>query len=242
MKNLTLLTALLLLTLSSLPSHAWAQERGNDLNDPFNPIFSYNEITVMGGAYTNAASTDGLHGGTSYSVDYGRFSQSGIGFRGGVEYIDELDNDISLLTLPLKFAYRIPITKRTMGERALDAAEVFLYTRGDLFSSFATLIGLQMELNAGITPGMVLGEGYEYRNLSGGAEEVYGVSVEHGFATTFDLGMRLGVRIWRFNLLGSLQYHYLLTNNFRQRTPYTNGYGSIGRGYVSAGFGASFLF
>lgn len=82
----------------------------------FNPANSCNDITVSVGIYNN---TKGglLSQGTIYSGDFSNFTYNGIGFRGGVSYIDALDNNINVVSVPLSFAWRSPARKeRTVGE------------------------------------------------------------------------------------------------------------------------------
>lgn len=65
-----------------------------------------------------------------------------------------------------------------------------------------------------------------------------GFLVRHRFSCTFDVGARLIIPIWRFNLYGDFTYHCYITDNFGFR------YGDFRptRSYMSVGVGLSFNF
>ena len=92
-------------------------------------------------------------------------------------------------------------------------------------------IPMQFEAHTGFTPGMMLGplsrEPYSGNFL-----------VKHRFSCTYDLGVRLIIPIWRFNLYGDFTYHCYLTDNFG----FAYGDYRPGRSYMELGVGLSFNF
>ena len=61
---------------------------------------------------------------------------------------------------------------------------------------------------------------------------------KHRFSCTYDLGVRLIIPLWRFNLYGDFTYHCYLTDNFRL---VYEGYNPR-RSYMELGVGLSFNF
>ena len=74
-------------------------------------------------------------------------------------------------------------------------------------AALLSIIPKQFEAHTGFTPGMMLGP--LSREPSSG-----NFLVKHRFSCTYDLGVRLIIPIWRFNLYGDFTYHCYLTDNF----------------------------
>lgn len=91
-----------------------------------------------------------------------------------------------------------------------------LLCAGDVASALINLTPLRFELNGGITPMIATQRGgvsYGWSSSLGDFTEE--LSVKNGFALSADIGARLSIRVWRFNLFLEPQYHYLLTDNFK---------------------------
>lgn len=208
----------------------------------FHPADSYSDLSFTTGIYAITGSGDYLGEGTVLSLDYAQFSYNGMGARGGVSYIYELDQDISVLQLPLSFAWRTSLPqKRTPQKKAVDA----LYGLATPFTpnyqnAVVSLFSFRAEFNGGITPSYVLGDGY-YTECWNSYEGTYheGIHVKNRFGLTADLGVRLSLRVWRFNLLLNPSYHYWLTNNFEAQS--TRPISQPSRSYFSCKFGVSFM-
>lgn len=207
----------------------------------FDPAKSYNDIGSSGGIYSNTKGSI-LSDGTVYSVDYGRYTHNGIGCRGGISYIDALDNNINAVQIPLCFAWRTstPTRKRTLGETAGD----LLYGLGqsptpNYQNAVISLFSFRAEFNAGLTPSYIIGDGYyseHWDSYNGTYHE--GVSVRNRFGLSADVGARLSVRVWRLNVMVTPTYHYWLTNNFTAKS--TLPISQPSKSYVSFKFGLSY--
>lgn len=205
----------------------------------FDPAKSYNNVGFSGGIYSN---TDGgvLSEGTVYSLDYGQYDHNGIGCRGGVSYIDALDNNISVVQIPLSFGWRSPIRKRTV----VEVGGEFLYEMGhypapNYPNAAASLFPFRLEFNVGVTPSYVIGSGYyeeRWNSVSGTFSE--GISVRSRLGLTLDAGARFCFRVWRFNILVIPTYHYWLTNNFTAKS--TLQILQPSKSYLSFKFGLSY--
>lgn len=110
------------------------------------------------------------------------------------------------------------------GESKPDWGSAFLTT---LFS----ILPSAFEVHTGFTPGMMFGP-LSLPPYDGG------FLVRHRFSCTFDVGARLIIPIWRFNLYGDFTYHCYITDNFGFR------YGDFRptRSYMGVGVGLSFNF
>lgn len=211
----------------------------------FNPHNSYQDITVSGGIYANT-NNDLLTDGTVYSVDYANFAYSGIGFRAGVSFVDQLDNNINIFCAPLSFAWRTPLgQQRSVVENiGLGLGGYIQSPSHNVGSAFFSMIPFRLELNAGLTPGTIAGNGfYNQRWSSFLGEYMYGVSVRNRFILSADVGFRATVRVWRLNMMLSPQYHYWLTDNFSRRSTLASlNSEKLSRSYMSFNFGLGYLF
>lgn len=204
---------------------------------------SYSDIGFSGGIYTNAKGS-ALSNGTVYSVDYGQYAHNGIGCRGGVNYIDALDNNISAVQIPLSFAWRIPTPTRR--RTLIEATDDFLYGLAqpptpNYQNVVISLFSFRAEFNIGVTPSYIIGNGYyneQWSSVYGTFSE--GVLVRGRFGLSLDAGARFSVRIWRFNIIVNPTYHYWLTNNFTAKS--TLPISQPSKSYVSFKFGLSYAF
>ena len=98
-------------------------------------------------------------------------------------------------------------------------------------AALLSIIPKQFEAHTGFTPGMMLGP-LSRVPYSGN------FLVKHRFSCTYDLGVRLIIPIWRFNLYGDFTYHCYLTDNFG----FAFGDYRPGRSYMELGVGLSFNF
>lgn len=175
-------------------------------------------------------------------IDYARYNYYNIGFRTGLNVLGFGDID-GYYSVPMQFTWRSHRMKSAWRQEQ-ENPSAYNYNNNDRYSYTdpnANLGSALMELGAsmlpgifeahtGFTPGMILGSKTPHSDLS----DAY--TVEHRFTCTFDLGARIMIPIWRFNLIFDATYHYYLTDNFRQgKTPQT-------RSFIGLSGGVSFYF
>ncbi len=204
---------------------------------------SYQDVSFGAGLYMNNQDNSLQHG-TIYSLDYAQFGYYNVGFRGGLTYIDQVGRDVSFVGAPIHIAWRSGIDKRTMQQKLESSAYSFVTGDGDVTSALLNLTPMRLEVNGGITPMVATQRGgitYGWSSYRGDyAEEL---SVKNGFALSADIGARLSIRVWRFNLFFEPQYHYWLTDNFKYQIKTENGIEStnLKRSYFSFLLGLNFI-
>lgn len=210
----------------------------------FNPALSMGEIGFTAGMYTNV-NRERLGEGTAYSLDYGEFNIfNGLGFRGGLSYIEGLDDGIDVISMPLKFALRSRLPRRMTPVERIQSALISQigYYRPNPAAAILSQLSMRVEISVGLTPGYISGDGFHsspYSSSYGNYED--GISVKTRFMLTADAGSRLSIRIWRFNIVFAGYYHYLLTNNYRRDTTLSSFDGRLSRSYFSLNLGLSFM-
>lgn len=204
---------------------------------------SSQDVSFGAGVYMNTRD-ESLQYGTVYSLDYAQFAYNNIGFRGGVSYIDQIGRDVSMIGVPLHFAWRSRVDRRTKQQKLESSAYSFIASGGDVASALLNLTPLRFEVNGGITPMIATDRGGTTRGWSSScgnfAEEL---SVKKGFALSADIAARLSVRVWRLNLFFEPQYHYWLTDNFKYQLKTDSGVTSHAatRSYMSLLLGVNFI-
>lgn len=204
---------------------------------------SYQDVSFGAGMYMNTYDPS-LQYGSVYTLDYAQFSDYNIGFRGGVSYIDQVGHDVSMIGTPLRFAWRSGVDRRTTMQKFESSAYSFVASGGDVTSALINLTTLRFELNGGITPMIATNRGgvtYGWSSSLGNFAEV--LSVKSAFALSADIGARLSIRVWRFNLFFEPQYHYWLTDNFKYQLKTDNGVvpHDVTRSYMSLLLGVNFV-
>ena len=121
------------------------------------------------------------------SIDYARYNYYNIGFRTGLNLFFD-DEVCDYYSIPMQFTWR---TERIRGLVFPGDGEAGSWVAAALLS----IIPKQFEAHTGFTPGMMLGP--LSREPSSG-----NFLVKHRFSCTYDLGVRLIIPIWRFNLYG----------------------------------------
>lgn len=178
----------------------------------------------------------------AFSIDYARYNFYNIGFRTGLNvFIDEDANDY--FSVPLQFTWRTRHFRAT-GYALEDRGYYYNHeyypddrsTDGSYFlNALLSILPSAFEVHAGFTPGLMCGpfmtEGYSTTDSSWRP-----YTVRQRFSCTFDVGARLIIPIWRFNLFGDFTYHCYLTDNFRA------GEFRPSRSYMGLGVGLSFNF
>lgn len=157
------------------------------------------------------------------SIDYARYNYYNIGFRTGLNLFFD-DEICDYYSIPMQFTWR---TERIRGLVFPGDGEAGSWVAAALLS----IIPKQFEAHTGFTPGMMLGP-LSRVPYSGN------FLVKHRFSCTYDLGVRLIIPIWRFNLYGDFTYHCYLTDNFG----FAFGDYRPGRSYMELGVGLSFNF
>ena len=178
-----------------------------------------NEIGIRYGAQIQLGSGGRLSPDLqAFSIDYARYNYYNIGFRTGLNVF--LDSDVfDYYSIPMQFTWRTgrmvsawrrsrdegypnndPYGNGYNGESKPDWGSAFLST---LFA----ILPSAFEVHTGFTPGMMFGP-LSLPPYDGG------FLVRHRFSCTFDIGARLIIPIWRFNLYGDFTYHCYITDNF----------------------------
>ncbi len=173
-------------------------------------------------------------------VDYARYNYDNIGFRTGLNVLCFGDID-GYFSVPMQFSWRTHRMssawrqRRKEGVSPVDPAWFFDNRNNpDIGSGLASLAASTLpgifEAHTGFTPGIILGSKTPHSDLS----DAY--TVEHRFTCTFDIGARIMIPVWRFNIIGDVTYHYYLTDNFsRGNTRQT-------RSFFGLSAGVSFYF
>lgn len=212
-----------------------------------------NEIGVRYGAQLYLGQDQGPEL-SAFSIDYARYNFYNIGFRTGLNvFIDEDVNDY--FSIPLQFTWRtgrIASSWRRAGEsqsvqndyyNGYYASDPYANSYGggkaDVGGAFLTallsILPSAFEVHSGFTPGLMCGP-FSTQGYSSTDPDWAPYTVRHRFCCTFDLGVRLIIPIWRFNLFGDFTYHCYLTDNFRAGTFRPS------RSYMGLGVGLSFNF
>lgn len=178
----------------------------------------------------------------AFTIDYARYNFYNIGFRTGLNvFIDEDANDY--FSVPLQFTWRSPHFRGTgyaLEDRGYYYNHQYYPDDRSVEDSFflnllLSILPSAFEAHAGFTPGLMCGpfttEGYSTTDPTW-----VPYTVRQRFSCTFDVGARLIIPIWRFNLFGDFTYHCYLTDNFRA------GEFRPARSYVGMGVGLSFNF
>ncbi len=179
-----------------------------------------------------------------YSLDYAQFRYNNVGLRGGLSYIEDLFSDVSMIGLPINFAWRSGIDKRTRKQRIVASAYSFIASCGDIASALINLTPLRFEFNCGLTPMIATNKGVSctnhYSTYNNYTEEL---SLKKTFALSADLGGRLSIRVWRISLFFQPQYRYWLTDNLNYGFKTEKGYEpeDISRSYLSLLLGINFI-
>lgn len=209
----------------------------------FNLNHSFQDVSFNAGIYNNTGN-EYLKDGTNLKFDYGVFNTFGCGFRTGVEYIYDLDEDLSCVGVPLRIAWRTGRDRRKPSERIASAINSYIVNQDpNPAVIILPLLSFRLELDAGLTPGYLFGNpsyGKCYSSLIGEYEE--GLIIKNRFSLTGDLGFRIMLRIWRINFMFNPEYHYLLTDNYDFKTTVANRDNPISKSFISINLGAGFLF
>ncbi len=205
---------------------------------------SRDEITFGAGAYQSINSPL-LDQGVYYGLDYTHYFGNTFGVRGGVTFVENIANDIYLAQMPLGISLRFPYNYSDYSlptQLAYGTAEyVFSYDHS-LLSALAAFLPFGAEIVAGITPGMVMGEREASQlSISGNNPTLNRVTVKSRFFLTADIGAALMLRVWRFNVKVTPQYHYSITGTFEEHTEGKHNH-SFNRSFFSLGGSLSYMF
>ncbi|WP_295935291.1 hypothetical protein [uncultured Alistipes sp.] len=177
----------------------------------------------------------------AFSIDYARYYFNNIGFRTGLNVFIDEDAE-NYFSVPLQFTWR---SKHFRAQsRSSDRSHYYNHTyypdesydtRSFFTDVLLSILPSAFEAHAGFTPGLMCGpfSPGEYSSSDPGWAPY---TVRQRFSCTFDIGVRLIIPIWRFNLLGDFTYHCYLTDNFRA------GEFRPSRSYMGLGVGLSFNF
>ncbi len=238
MKKLFLLAILLCVGVFSFSEKSFAQQTTKEV-----VASSYQDVSFGVGMYMNT-SDEALQRATVYSLDFAQFYHHNIGFRTGLTYIDQLGRDVAMVGVPLHFAWRSGIDRRTKEEKLGAAAYSFVGSGGDVTPALMNLIPIRIELRGGITPMFATSMGGITRGWSSsGGDFAEELSVKNNFALSADIAARLSFRVWRINIFFEPQYRYWLTDNFKYQLTNDSGAHSpeISRSYMSLQLGLNFI-
>lgn len=228
--------------LTLLSQHLYAQE------SEFDPTTYLDDISYSQGVYDNMQNSNFKIQGVNYRLEYGRFDYTGLGGRVGIKYLSDDSDNLNVIGIPLQFAWRTKLTdQKKFGQRLNDAIETTINdsynNRFNLINTIASILSWRLELNAGLTPGFSIGDGYRTEiKVNKNQTAFAGMRINNKFYLTADAGLRFTVRVWRFNLAFIPQYHYLITDNFRtiSNNPQLNNR-KVTKHIISANFGLSFM-
>lgn len=180
----------------------------------FNPALSQDQIAISAGLY-QAISGDELNEGINYGVDWLHNFTPAFGVRGGVAFVENLADDIHLARLPLGVTFRVGRSGSVADRVAYSVANYVFSRDHSLSSALITLLPINVEFTAGITPGVLMGSRESSSlTITGGDSWVHGVRVRNRLSLTADVGASLSLRISRVVLRLTPMYHYSLTDNF----------------------------
>lgn len=233
---------IIILFMTLLSQHLYAQK------SEFDPTTYLNDISYSQGIYDNMQNSDLNIQGLNYRLEYGRFDYNGLGGRVGINYFSDDSGNLNVIGLPLLFAWRTRLTdQREFEQRLNDAIETTINdsynNRFSLINTLTSMLSWRLELNAGLTPGFSMGDGYRTVTTVNNNQTAFaGMRANNKFYLTADAGLRLTLRVWRFNLAFIPQYHYLITDNFRtiNNNPQFNNH-KVTKHIISANFGLSFM-
>ena len=180
----------------------------------FKPSLSQDQIAVSGGLYV-ATSGNELNEGINYGVDWYHNFTPVFGLRGGVAFVENLADDIHLARLPLGVTFRVGNTGSVKDKLAYTATQFILSRDHSLSSALLTLLPINLEFTAGVTPGMLMGSSEsKSTSIVDGESWEHGVRVRSRLSLTADVGVSVSLRISRVVLRLTPMYHYSLTDNF----------------------------
>lgn len=226
------------LCLLSLISQSLCAQQGS-LN--FNPALSQDQISVAVSVYS-ANSGNELNEGINYGIDWYHNFTPVFGVRGGVAFVQGLEDGIHLARLPLGVTLRISRYGTGVERFVYSAANYISSSDHDFSSALISFIPFDVEFTAGITPGVLLGS-RESKSLAvtGGDSYKHGVRVRHRFSATADVGGSLSLRISRVVLRLTPMYHYSLTDNFDLFSDLSSD-SKTSRSFFSFGGGVAWMF
>lgn len=184
---------------------------------------------------------------SAFSIDYAWYGPSNIGIRTGLNVFT--DEDVcDYYSVPLQFTWRTGRIASAWRRARAGSAQNDWYggiddtpgQEADTGSAFLNvllaILPSAYEVHAGFTPGMMFGPFTPPGGYSMTDPDWRPYAARQRFACTFDVGVRLMIPIWRFNLFGDFTYHCYLTDNFRA------GRFRPSRSYMGLGVGLNFSF
>ena len=203
-----------------------------------------NEIGIRYGAQINLGNSNNMSPDLqAFTIDYARYNYYNIGFRTGLNVF--LDSDVlDYYSVPLQFTWRTgrmaSAWRRSQQNGYANTNDYYYdgYYGGEkpnvgsaFLKTLFAILPSGIELHTGFTPGMMFGP-FSLPPYNGG------FIAKHRFTCTYDIGARLIIPIWRFNLFGDFTYHCYITDNFGiSFSDYTPS-----RSYMGMSVGLSFNF
>lgn len=197
------------------------------------------EINIGIGALGTTGDQEEMNWGMTATADYGWFFCRNFGVRGGLQYTWGMDEDMSIIGVPIAFCLRTSPDRSKATDRIISGVGNFMDRANsgtrlneNITSSIFEMLPFRAELDLGFTPGYVIGHGSQGKpalqdNVYVNAIEVRsaimwptegnaGVNVRRHFYLTADASIRLTFNLSKLTLSIVPQYHYLITHNFER--------------------------
>ena len=201
----------------------------------FNDNFSH-DVSINYGIFPSLASNPEQPSlvGSIVNVDYAYFFQNGIGYRTGLNFINNLEGVNNAFLLPVLFSYRSKTKREFVIGPDFDSFSDFL------FQVILGLIPKQAEYNIGINVGFI----NPNNNVGGPINPDYNNEffIKNRFVTSIDAGLRLTYRIRRVGIVLSPSVGYFLTNNFEYYSDSGLNNGYTPDWFMKITFGLSYRF
>lgn len=186
-----------------------------------------NDIGIVAGYHFPMYKDSGE--GVIWGIIYSNWASSGLEFKTGFQYISRIAYVENVFNVPFAVAFRTNVKdthKRLYDgfESAAKSSRIYVYddnSENIRNAVFSFLIGLfsNTEFYVGITPGYISGSNSSIRSSVWISDrkthwENSWTEVKNPFIMSFDAGLNLNYRIWRFDLKIMPSFHFNVIDNF----------------------------
>lgn len=195
------------------------------------------------GVYSILKSDDFLNQGSIYALSFSHYSFRNLGLKTGISYIKDLEEDIDILFVPVNMSWRTRKDRRNLSQRVGHAMDSYIEDDNTILGSILTMLPLQFEISAGVSPGYIFGTDYEcnvWSSIHG--DYVDRIIIKNRFCLTADFGIGIYLNIWKLTAMIRPEYHYMITDNFERRATLKSLNKPISRSYISFNAGIGFAF
>lgn len=182
----------------------------------------YDEAGIAYGAHLALSKKELSPDWYSLRFEYAHYAYNNIGFRTGLDLFFTGGNAAGGFAVPVQFSIRSG--RLWDAEFSSYAPDTYLYGYDDglgyidgsydskytfgrcLLDILLTIIPKKVEFHTGLSPGYIV-------RRDGGSVTEIPIRTDHRFTATFDIGGRMVIPIWRFDLSFDMTYHCRLTGN-----------------------------